>query len=157
MTKSETLGNLIEEVYLNGTWVAYTNYKDQLEDLDWKTATTRVAELNTIALLAQHIHYYVKGVINVFENNRLEIRDKYSFDFPPLNSQEQWDDFLITFWKDAQTLANHVRTLNEAELEKPFVEEKYGRYFRNMVGMLEHSYYHLGQIVLIKKLVKAHS
>ena len=153
MTKSETIAQLIEEVFLNGKWVAVTNYKDQLDGMDWKVATKKVGDLNTIALLAQHIHYYVKGVNNVFINGSLEIRDKYSFDFPPIESQEQWDGFLNEFWKDAAELAKFIRELPEELLDAPFVDEKYGKYFRNMIGMSEHSYYHLGQIVLSKKLV----
>ena len=31
--------------------------------------------------------------------------------------------------------------------------EKYGNYFRNLTGIIEHLHYHLGQIVLIKKLI----
>jgi len=30
---------------------------------------------------------------------------------------------------------------------------KYGNYFRNIVGVIEHIHYHLGQIVLIKKIL----
>jgi len=33
------------------------------------------------------------------------------------------------------------------------VEEKYGNYQRNIDGMIEHSYYHLAQIVVIKKIL----
>jgi len=39
-------------------------------------------------------------------------------------------------------------------LTDDFTDEKYGTYQRNLIGILEHSYYHLGQIVLIKKLLK---
>jgi hypothetical protein len=31
---------------------------------------------------------------------------------------------------------------------------KYGNYFRNIAGVVEHTHYHLGQIALIKKLLK---
>lgn len=35
-----------------------------------------------------------------------------------------------------------------------FSEEKYGSYFRNIDAMIAHSYYHLGQIVLLDKTIK---
>lgn len=35
--------------------------------MDWKFATAVVDALNTIVILAQHIHYYIKGIKNVFE------------------------------------------------------------------------------------------
>jgi len=53
------LANRFREVILNGTWIANTNYKDQLNNLDWKIATTKIHTLNTISILAQHIHYYM--------------------------------------------------------------------------------------------------
>ena len=41
----------------------------------------------------------------------------------------------------------------EEELNQVFVDEKYGTFHRNINALIEHGYYHLGQIVLIKKNV----
>jgi hypothetical protein len=41
----------------------------------------------------------------------------------------------------------------EEKLNQVFVDEKYGTYQRNIDAMIEHAYYHLGQIVLIKKMI----
>jgi uncharacterized damage-inducible protein DinB len=153
MNNPYKLASRFREVVLNGTWVSNTNFKDQLEGLDWKTATKEVKNLNTIAILAQHIHYYIYGIKNVFLGGNLEIRDIYSFDFPPIISQEQWDNFLNTFWKDSEDFADLVEKMSESKLYENFVNEKYGTYIRNIDAMIEHSYYHLGQIVLIKKLL----
>lgn len=153
MKSTAALARRFREVMLNGTWIANTNYKDQLAGMDWKVAITPVGSLNTIALLAQHIHYYINGVKNVFKGGSLEIRDKYSFDFPPIGSQEEWDSFLSRFFTDAEEFASLVEQMPEEQLEKAFVDEKYGTYQRNIDGMIEHSYYHLGQIVLIKKIL----
>ena len=153
MKKAETLANRLREVILNGTWIANTNFKKQLEDLDWKVAVTQVQSFKTIALLAQHVHYYIKGINHLYETGKLEIRDKFSFDFPPIESGEQWKAFLERFWKDAEQLAQHVEKMSDEELERDFVNEKYGTYLRNIDGMIEHSYYHLGQVSLIKKAI----
>lgn len=153
MKSTAALANRFREVILNGTWIANTNYKDQLAGLDWKIATTPVGSLNTIALLARHIHYYINGVKTVFKGGSLEIRDQYSFDFPPISSQEEWDSFLTRFFNDAEEFASVLEQLPEEQLGEAFVDEKYGTYQRNLDGMIEHSYYHLGQIVLIKKIL----
>ena len=87
-----------------------------------------------------------------FLGGNLEIRDQYSFDFPEINSQEEWQNFLIKFWKDSEEFANLVEKLPEEKLAEAFVNEKYGSYLRNIDGMIEHCYYHLAQIVLIKKI-----
>ncbi|MBD0404368.1 DUF1572 family protein [Flammeovirga sp. EKP202] len=153
MTNANVLANRLREVILNGTWIANTNYKAQLEGLEYTIATAKVKNLNTIAVLAQHVHYYIKGITNVFVNGKLEISDKYSFDFPPITSQQQWDNFLEKFWKDAEQLANHIEQLNDEQLQSVFVKKEYGSFQRNIDGMIEHAYYHLGQVTLIQKIL----
>ena len=81
----------------------------------------------------------------------MEIRDRFSFDFEPITSQKQWEDFLNTFWKDTEELVLLIKALPQEDLSKPFVDKKYGSYKRNIDAMIEHSYYHLGQVVLVKK------
>jgi uncharacterized damage-inducible protein DinB len=153
MEATQILANRFREVILNGTWIANTNFKHQLEDMNWEMATTKVGSLNTISILAQHIHYYIKGINNVFKGGSLDIRDKYSFDFAPIQSQAQWEEFLNRFWNDAEEFATLVEQMPEKRLSDFFYEEKYGTYLRSIEGMIEHSYYHLGQVVLIKKML----
>ncbi len=154
MKNTLEIANRFREIILNGTWVANTNYKDQLTNLDWKIATTPIKNLNTIALLAQHIHYYINGINIVFKGGSLDIKDKFSFDFPPIYSQEEWDLFLSKFWKDSEEFADLIEQMPDEKLEQGFVDEKYGTYKRNIEAMIEHSYYHLGQIVLLHKMIK---
>lgn len=155
MKSTIALANRFREIILNGTWVANTNYKDQLENLDWKIAVSKIDSLNTIALLAQHVHYFVNGIKNVFNGGNLEIRDKHSFDFPEIRSKNEWKYFLSKFWEDSEHLAKLIAQLPEEKLNQEFVDVKYGTYKRNIDGLIEHSYYHLGQIVLIKKIIVA--
>lgn len=151
--KKHILAKRFREILLNGDWVVTTNFKDQLSDLTWKQATTKIGELNTIAALTFHINYYIAGILNVFEGGLLEIRDKYSFDFTPIESQENWTELLNSLLNNAEKFANLIEQMPEGKLEEVFVDKKYGSYQRNIDAMIEHSYYHLGQITLIKKLL----
>jgi uncharacterized damage-inducible protein DinB len=153
MENTKQIAKRFREVILNGTWVANTNFKDQLSNLDWKIATTEIKSLNTIAILAQHIHYYINGINRVFKGGTLDIRDQFSFDFPAMQSQKDWETFLLRFWNDAETFAAMIEQMPDEKLKQVFVDEKYGTYQRNIDGMIEHSYYHLGQIVLLKKMI----
>ncbi|MHC0440975.1 DUF1572 domain-containing protein [Flavobacterium sp. 3-210] len=153
MKNTSEIANRFREIILNGTWVANTNYKDQLENLDWKIAVAPLQNLNTIAILAQHIHYYISGINQVFKGGTLDIKDKFSFDFPPIQSQQEWEIFLNKFWDAAEEFASLVEQMPDEKLDEGFVDVKYGTYRRNIDCMIEHSYYHLGQIVLIKKLL----
>jgi hypothetical protein len=116
MTKSEQLAHRLKE------GIAHTNYNDQLEGVDWKTATTKFQSLNTLALLAQHVHCYIKGIMGVFEMGKLEIRDQYSFDFPPIGSQQDWQVFLDKFWGDTKQLAGYIEKMPDDKWNQDFVD-----------------------------------
>lgn len=153
MENGQHLATRFKEVILNGKWIANTNFKAALETVTWEQATQKISTLNTIAALTYHIDYYVGGVLNVFEGGTLDIRDKYSFDLPDIQSQEDWEKLKNQLFMNAEKFAQHLEQMSEETLGQAFVNEKYGTYRRNIEGMIEHSYYHLGQVILIKKLI----
>lgn len=147
------LAKRFREVLLDGLWIVNTNFKDQLSDVTWEQAVAKVGSLNTIAMLTFHIDYYIAGLIDVFEGGDLEIRDRYSLSLPPVESRQQWETLVNKLLSDAEQFASLLEQMPEAKMNEPFANEKYGTYLRNIDGMIEHCYYHLGQITLIKKLV----
>ncbi|WP_241330118.1 DinB family protein [Chryseobacterium arthrosphaerae] len=154
MSLTLQLAKRFREVLLDGLWIANTNFKDQLSDVSWEQAVIKIDSLNTIAMLTFHIDYYIAGLVQVFEGGDLEIKDKFSFDLPAVKSQEQWESLLNKLWADSENFASLLEQMPDSKLDEVFVDEKYGTYRRNIEGMIEHSYYHLGQITLIKKLLK---
>ena len=153
MTKSSTIASRLREVLLNGHWIANTNYKEQILSINWQQAIQKVGSLNTIAALTYHINYYLAGLLNAFENRKLEISDKYSFDLPQINSEADWSKLVSDFLSNAEKFASHVEQMDDTIFDQPFIDEKYGNYLRNIEGVIEHSYYHLGQISLIRKMI----
>ncbi len=153
MERNVFFANRLREVYLDGRWIANTNYKDQLLSVNREQAIKQVGDLNTIAALTYHINYYLVGILNVFNGGRLEISDQYSFDLPPIEADADWESLVQSFLDHAEKFADAVATMNDQLFDQVFVDEKYDTYLRNIQGVLEHSYYHLGQIVLIRKLI----
>lgn len=153
MTRNSALANRLREVLLNGKWIANTNFKEQIQGVSWEQAIQKVGNLNTIALLTFHINYYLGGLLNVFKGGNLDIRDKYSFDLPEIKSESDWQALVNDFLSNAETFANQVEQMEDSRLDQPFVDEKYGSYLRNIEGVIEHSYYHLGQVSLIRKMI----
>jgi len=153
MSSTKQIAKRFKEILLNGDWVVATNYKDQLSDLTWEKATSKIETFNTIADLTFHINYYIAGILNVFEGGSLEIKDKYSFDLPSIESQEDWEKLLNTLWINAEKFSDLIELMPDKKLNEIFVDKKYGSYQRNINAMIEHCYYHLGQITLIKKML----
>lgn len=140
------------EIHFGGNWTS-SNLKDNLAGVTWQQATTKVYSFNTIATLVYHINYYVSAVLKVLQGEALDASDKYSFELPPILSQNDWEKLLNKMWSDAENFAQLVEQLPEHKLWEDFTDKKYGNYYRNIHGIIEHSHYHLGQIVLIKKIL----
>jgi len=153
MKRSEILAIRLREVLLEGTWIANTNFRQQIETTSWEHAIKKVQNMNSIADLTFHINYYLQGILDAFAKSKLEIQDKYSFDTPPINSAEEWENLVQQFLKNAKIFVATIGVLEDEALQKPFFDQRYGTLERNIEGVIEHSYYHLGQISLIKKLL----
>lgn len=152
MKTSQQLAKHIREIYFGDNWTA-SNFIEHITDVTWQQATTKVYTLNTIAALVFHINYYIRGILNVLQGGPLETQDNLSFEHPPVNSMLEWENLLQKTLTDAKKFADAVEELPDSKLEETFVEEKNGNYYRNIQGVIEHSYYHLGQIVIIKKII----
>jgi hypothetical protein len=153
MKRNEFISRRLKEVLIDGKWISNTNYKEQLEWLNWNQAIQKVGNLNSIASLTYHVNYYLKGFVALFESGRFDIRDKFSFDMQPITCESEWKYLLTDFLDSSTKIIKHVQHLKEDQFDDIFVDEKYGTYYRNLEGMIEHCYYHLGQISLIKKMI----
>ncbi|MGI9547775.1 MAG: DinB family protein [Flavobacteriaceae bacterium] len=153
MNHSKQLAKNFRDLHFGPNFVG-SSLKEALEGVDWEQATTRVRELNTIAMLVFHINYYVSAVIKVLKGGPLDAHDKYSYDMPDLRSEADWQKMLDKTWSEAEEFTSLVEKLSEEQLKELMADEKYGNWFRNLLGVQEHSYYHLGQIVLIKKMIQ---
>jgi hypothetical protein len=154
MTTSTQLAKHLRDVFFGGNWTV-SNVKDNLADVTWRQAVTKVHSFNTIATLAFHISYFIPVVAQVLRGGPLEGNDKLSFVHPPIESQEDWENLQQQIFTGAEACAKLIEQLPEEKLFEDFGgTEKYGNYFRNIMGVTEHTHYHLGQIALVKKFLK---
>lgn len=154
MNLTQQIAKHFREIHFGGNWTC-SNLKENLKDITWQQATTKIHSFNTIAALVYHMNYYVSAILKVLQGNPLEAKDKYSFDHPPILSQADWEKLLDKTWADAENFADLIEQLPEEKLWEHFTDEKYGNYYRNIHGIIEHTHYHLGQVVIIKKLILA--
>ncbi|MEW6468110.1 MAG: DinB family protein [Bacteroidota bacterium] len=152
MTLSDQIAKHLRHVHFGGNWTA-SCMKDILKDVTWQQATMKVQNLNTIAALVFHTNYYVCVVMRALKGEPLNAHDKYSFDVPPIASQEDWEKLKEKAWADAETVARLIEQLPDNELGEDFAHPKYGTWYRNLGGLIEHTHYHLGQMALIKKML----
>ncbi len=153
MSLQTQLASQFRAFYFGGNYTG-VNLKDTLTGITWQEATTKVDSLNTIAALVFHMSYYVTAALNVLKGNPLNASDKFSYDLPSIQSQQDWGRLLHKIKADVDALINLVEKMPESQLWDTFADEKYGNWYRNLTGIIEHNHYHLGQIVVIKKMLQ---
>jgi hypothetical protein len=152
VTLQQQIAKQLRDVHFGGNWTA-VNLKDQLAGVNWQHAITKVQSFNTIAVLVSHMNYYIDVVSRVIQGKPLVGKDKDSFNLPPVQSDADWQELLNKVWKDAEDFAALIEQMPEQQLWEPFATGKYGNVYRNITGIIEHMHYHLGQIVLLKKMI----
>jgi len=153
MNVAEQIAKQLRAVYVGGNWTG-VNLKDTLKDVTWPQATTKVYSFNTIVTLLYHTNYYIDAVTKVLHGEPLNAKDEYSFIHPPVQSKEDWENLLNKTFADAEAFACLIEQLPESKLGNTMADEKYGNYYRNLTGIIEHLHYHLGQMVLVKRMVE---
>ncbi len=154
MQYAKQIAKHLNEVYNGGNWT-WVNLHDTLKDVTWQQATAKVHDMNTIAVITFHMGYYVAAILNVLRGNPLDSKDELSFNHPPINNEADWQAMCNTIRDNWQALVAAIEQLPDEKLGEYFTQEKYGIYYRNLHGLIEHTHYHMGQIVIIKKLLKA--
>ncbi len=154
MQYTKQIAKHLNEVYNGGNWT-WVNLHDTLKDVTWQQAVAKVHDMNTIAIITNHIGYYVDAILNVLRGNPLDSKDELSFNHPPINSEADWQAMCNGIRENWHSLVAAIEQLPDEKLGEFFTQEKYGIYYRNLHGLIEHTHYHLGQIVIIKKILKA--
>jgi hypothetical protein len=100
MNLPQQIARHFREIYFGGNWTS-SNVQEHVADVTWQQATAKVYSFNTIAALVYHTNYYVSAVLQVLQGEPLQAKDTYSFDLPPIHSQDVWEALLdkVSFGK----------------------------------------------------------
>ena len=153
MDYTRQIAKQLRDLHFGGNWTV-SDLRQHLNDVSLDEALTKVGELNTIATLTFHIHYFIDVAIKYLKQEKQDANDKHSFSHPPFETNDDWKRFVELVLTNGEKLAGLIEEIPDERLNDIFMEKKFGNYFRNLLGIIEHSYYHLGQIVLIKKLIR---
>lgn len=152
-TLAQRLAKNLRSSHFGENWIG-SNLQKSVADLSLAEATTSVRGRNSIALLLFHINYYVSGILDVMRGGPLVIRDKYSFDMPPLETEEDWQKLQEKCWADAEAFAQEMEKMSDEKLWSDMADPKYGSWHQNLIMMLEHIYYHVGQVAMLKQQIR---
>jgi len=151
MSLTKQIATHLREVHFGGNWT-WSNFKEHLTELNWKQATEQVANCNSIATLVYHMNFYLNIVSMRVQGQVLDFKHEDSVAAPQIHSDQDWQHLLEKTWSDAEAFAKLIEQLPEQKLWEN-ISSRYGNYYKNIHGVIEHNHYHLGQIVILKKIL----
>ncbi|MBS1754136.1 MAG: DinB family protein [Ferruginibacter sp.] len=127
------------------------SFKQVLHGVDAEKAMKAIeGKTNSIWMLVSHIIYWRTYVANrlTASNNPPPFTD---FKLPSEINSNTWHQALQDFESVYHLLRNAIHHFNEDNLDKPS-PKKDQTYYELIIGCLQHDVYHLGQMMLIKKV-----
>jgi hypothetical protein len=145
MSKSVLIASRVRALFFGPNWTE-TSLSELLEQNDFhQFIHTRIGQQSAAAVLF-HLHYYQKAQLTVLQGGPLTAKDAESFHHPKWEVESDWLQFGSTVIDTGRALEAAIATWPESIWSEPFVKADYGSYETNLIGMLEHSYYHFGQL-----------
>ncbi|MBV9962916.1 MAG: DinB family protein [Parafilimonas sp.] len=140
------------EVYEGNNWTD-VNIAGTIEDVSCQQAQQKtVASQNTIAALLHHLYYWNGIMMQRANGENPSIPAANGFDVDELKNENDWNDLKEKTHQSFIELANAVTNFPEEKLNETSPTGR-SSYYKNFQGIVEHAHYHLGQMVMIKRLL----
>jgi len=154
MTAIEQTLQDFKAFYNDNPWFG-DSYLDVVSDISDAEALATPPNQHSIAVLLWHMVKWRKALTERLLGNtdfQADIRD--ADNWPPATEQnaETWAAAKAAFAEQQKIIEEQLAKLNEDFMDTDFVP---GRPYRRLVnGVLQHDIYHLGQMALVKGLVR---
>ena len=153
MSELMRLKKLLSDHFDGSPWLD-VNIMDTLKNIPASQAVKKTGHHNSIWQIVNHMIAWretnlgrLKGeIIPAPENNFIEdVKD---------TSEEAWQRTLKKMERSQHNLLSFLASAKDSMLEKIYITNGLS-YYEHLQGILQHDAYHLGQIVLLKKLLES--
>lgn len=154
MNIKELIAQHILDVHEGENWTE-SNIKNALADVTLAEAIIKTpASPNTIAMLLHHLTYWNRIMIERVNGIKSVIPETNGFEMNPLVTEEDWLQLKSDNILSAHELASAILNFDESKLPEPILPG-YSTAYKNLQGCSEHIHYHLGQIIILKNLIRS--
>lgn len=149
---SKEIARHLREAHFGNNWC--DNYlKQELSTVTWQQAIAKpIPHANSIAELVFHLNFYLDYVHRNIKNDFLQFEQEDTFRMTPIQSEADWENLLQKTWDDAEAFAQTIEKISNNQLYV-VIPPRNNSFYKNLHGIVEHTHYHLGQIILLKKLL----
>ena len=153
MKLTSLIAGHIRDVYEGDNWTAVT-IAETIGDLTFEEAiAVTPASANSIAAILYHVKFYNDVVKQRLGGINPYINDANGFDMAELKNQDDWKKLKEDARQSFINLATATENFPEERLNETSPTGT-SSYYYNLHGIAEHAHYHLGQMVLLKKLIR---
>ncbi len=152
MNEIKHITTLFRDIYNGDPWIDIT-LMGTLENISAETAAKRISpHCNTVWEILNHIISWRENVLQRVQGKIMITPGNNYFTAVIDQSSTAWDNTLQALKNSQMEWIAFLQKLNEADLEKIYPGND-AAYYKNIYGIVQHDAYHLGQIILLMKLI----
>ncbi|MFQ6602575.1 DinB family protein [Flavobacterium sp. C3NV] len=152
MSESKRVSNLYQSIYNGNPWLEVT-LANTLENVTAEQAYRKInPNLNTIWEIVNHLIQWRRNILRRVQGEIITTPD-HNYFVPILDSSEaSWEQSLQSLAKSQEMWNACLSDFNDADFEK-IDQNNNHNFYEDIHGIIQHDVYHLGQIVILKKLL----
>lgn len=152
MKEAERIKKLFEDLYNGSPWIDVT-IMDTLKNISAKQAAAKITpERNSIWQIVNHIIAWRENVLFRVQGNEVTTPNNNYFTQLENTSETEWQKALERLAHSQEQWVRFLENFDETQFDKIYPPNNMS-YYKHIHGILQHDAYHLGQIVLLSKLV----
>lgn len=152
MKESERIKKLFEDLYNGNPWIDVT-IMGTLKNISAKHAAKKIfPDRNSIWQIVNHLTSWRENVLLRVQGNEIISPNNNYFMEITDSSETAWEEALERLANSQKQWTDFLKNFNESQFDKIYPSNKM-TYYEHIHGILQHDAYHLGQIVLLSKLV----
>ena len=146
------VNKLIKDHYNGNPWID-TTIAATLKQLTAKQAAVKIGELNSIWQIVNHMIMWRTALIGRVMDKPISHPDNNYIEEIKDTSAAAWKDTIKKLKRSQKDIISFLGSSEDELLEKVSPSSGYS-YFELVMSIVIHDSYHLGQIVLIKKMME---
>ncbi|WP_281232324.1 DinB family protein [Flavobacterium gelatinilyticum] len=152
MSENKRISALYQSIYNGNPWLE-VNLADTLKNVNAEQAYRKInPNLNTIWEIVNHLIQWRRNILQRMQGETI-ITPDHNYFVPVLDpSEAAWEQSLQTLAKTQEAWNTFFEDFDDADLTKIYVNNGH-TYYEHIHGIIQHDVYHLGQIVILKKML----
>lgn len=152
MKESERISKLFEDLYNGNPWIEVT-IVGTLKNISAKHASKKIfPDRNSIWQIVNHMTSWRENVLLRVQGNEIQAPNNNYFMEITDTSEAAWEKALERLDNSQKQWTGFLKSFSESQFDTIYPPNKMN-YYEHIHGILHHDAYHLGQIVLLSKLV----